>query len=171
MERIKKRWEITKEWQLLFPVLGTLMVVATAYLITRRLLHGYELNNTAWEWPFTVFLTTAGGYLILKICFWCFKKLENKWKVGHKWEMIAIFIVFAITGSVSAKLAEPLTHWIGIEKETSNPWLYWPVRIVVILPIYQVILVIIGWFFGQFTFFWGFSKKMLARMGLGFLFK
>ena len=171
MQKIKKRWEISKTWQLLFPILGMLMVVATAYLITRRFLHGFELNNTLWEWPFTVFFTIAGSYLILKICLWCFKKLENKWKVTHKWEMIAIFIVFAITGSVSAKLAEPLTHWVGIEKETSSAWVYWPVRILIILPIYQVILVIVGWVFGQFQFFWGFSKKMLVRMGMGSIFK
>lgn len=171
MERIKKRWEITKTWQLLFPFLGMLMTMATAYLISRRFLHGFELNNSPWEWPFTLLTTVLGSYLILKICFWCFKKLENKWRVDQKWEMIAIFIVFAITGSISAKLAEPLTQWIGLEKGTSNPWLYWPVRILIILPIYQVILVIIGWLFGQSTFFWGFSRKMLNRMGLGFLFR
>ncbi|MEM1258306.1 MAG: DUF6787 family protein [Bacteroidota bacterium] len=171
MERIKKRWEISKNWQLLFPILGMLMTIATAYLITRRFLHGFELNNMLWEWPFTLFFTIAGSYLILKICFWCFKKLENKWKVDYKWEMIAIFIVFAITGSVSAKFAEPLTHWAGIYRETSNPWLYWSVRIFIILPVYQVILVAIGWLFGQFKFFWGFEKKMLTRMGLGILFK
>ncbi len=85
--------------------------------------------------------------------------------------MIAIFIVFAITGSVSAKLAEPLTHYIGLERESTNGWIYWPVRIFIILPIYQILLIIFGWLFGQFRFFWNFEKKMLKRMGLGFLIK
>jgi hypothetical protein len=80
--------------------------------------------------------------------------------------MIAIFIVFAITGSISAKLAEPLTHFIGIDSEITNPWIYWPIRIFIILPIYQVILVGMGWLFGQHKFFWPFSKKMLKRFGL-----
>lgn len=171
MQRIKERWDITKSWQLIFPILAMIMVFATAYLITRKFLHGFQLNNTPWEWPFTLLSTALGGYVILKVCFWCFKKLENKWKVEYRWEMIAIFIVFAITGSLSAKLAQPLTHWAGVHRETANPWLYWLVRIVIILPIYQVLLVAIGWLFGQFKFFWGFEKKMLARMGLGFLFK
>jgi len=171
MERIKKRWEITKNWQLLFPILGMLMVVATAYLITRRLLHGFKLNNTSWEWPFTMFFTVAGGYLILKICYWCFKKLENKWKVDQKWEMIAIFIVFAITGSVSAKVAKPLMEILGLYPDNLSGWIYWPLRILIILPIYQVLLAAFGWLFGQFRFFWDFEKKMLKRMGLGFLFK
>lgn len=170
MERIKKRWEISRNWQLLFPMLGTLMVMTTAFLIARRFLHGFKLNNTPWEWPFTISSTVLGSFLILKICYWCFTKLENKWKVNYKWEMIAIFIVFAITGSISAKLAEPITHLIGIDKQASNPWLYWPVRILIILPIYQILLVAFGWLFGQYTFFWDFSKKMLRRMGLGIFF-
>jgi hypothetical protein len=34
-----------------------------------------------------------------------------------------------------------------------------------------MLLVVFGWVFGQFTFFWGFEKKMLKRLGLGFFFK
>ena len=142
------------------------MVLGTAYLVTRRFLHLFNLNNSSREWPFTLTFTLIGSYLILNLCFWCFKKLENRWKVEAKWEMIAIFIVFAITGSISAKLAEPLTHFIGIDREITNPWIYWPVRIFIILPIYQVILVGLGWLFGQHKFFWPFSKKMLKRFGL-----
>jgi len=171
MKALKERWEISKNWQLLYPVIGLLMAIATAYLISRRLLHVFEMNNTVWEWPFTLLSTISGSYVVLKICFWCFKKLENRWVVDHKWEMIAIFIVFAVTGSISAKLAEPLTHLMGIDRDTSNPWLYWPVRILIILPIYQILLVGFGWLFGQFRFFWNFEKKMLKRMGLGFMLK
>jgi len=171
MKALKERWEISKNWQLLYPVLGMLMVIATAYLISRRLLHAIKLNNTEWEWPFTLLSTALGSYVVLKLCFWCFKKLEDRWVVDHKWQMIAIFIVFAVTGSISAKLAEPLTHVIGIDSDTSNPWLYWPVRILIILPIYQILLVGFGWLFGQFRFFWNFEKKMLKRMGLGFMVK
>jgi len=171
MERIKKRWEISKNWQLLFPILGMLMVIATAYLIARRILHGFGWNHTLWEWPFTILATIVGSYLTLKICFWCFRKLENKWEVNQKWEMIAIFIVFAITGSLSARLAAPLLDFFGLQQENVSGWLYWPLRILVILPIYQILLIAIGWLFGQFSFFWGFEKKMLRRMGFGFILK
>jgi hypothetical protein len=34
-----------------------------------------------------------------------------------------------------------------------------------------VLLVSIGFLFGQFAFFWEFEKKMLRSIGLGFLFK
>ncbi|MEM1336490.1 MAG: DUF6787 family protein [Bacteroidota bacterium] len=171
MNRVRQRWEISKNWQLVFPILGFLSLAGTTYLISRRLLHLFSLNNTAFEWPFTLGLTVLLYFPMLYVFLWCFKKLENKWVINYKWEMIAIFIVFAITGSVSAKLAEPLTHFVGIDRDTSSGWIYWPIRILIILPIYQVLLILVGWLFGQFAFFWDFEKKMLKRIGLGFLFK
>jgi hypothetical protein len=42
-------------------------------------------------------------------------------------------------------------------------------RLVLIFPIYQVLLVFIGAIFGQFSFFWNFEKKMLVRLKLGFI--
>ena len=171
MERIKKRWEITHNWQLLFPFLGAIACFYTAYAIARKLLHSFELNNTAFEWPFTAVVSLVLYLIMVRFFIWCFKKLENKWKVDHQWEMIAIFIVFAITGSLSAKLAQPVVEWIGLGKEATHSVLYWTARILLIFPLYQVLLVLIGWIFGQFQFFWNFEKKMLRRMGFGFLIK
>lgn len=169
MEKVKKRWDIVQNWQLLFPVLGVLSVAATAYMLSRRLLHLFELNNTIFEWVFTISVAALGYFVMVRFFLWCFKKLENRWPVTYRWEMIAIFIVFAITGSVSAKLAAPLTELIGLQKDSISGWIYWPVRIILIFPIYQVLLVLVGWLFGQFKFFWNFEKKMLKHMGLGFL--
>ncbi|MCL6266062.1 DUF6787 family protein [Flagellimonas myxillae] len=169
MEKIKKRWDITQNWQYLFPVLGVVLLLLTAYTITRSLLHSFELNNSIWEWFFTLGVAALLYYGMLKFFLWCFQKLSKKWIVAHRWEMIAIFIVFAITGSVSGKLAGPLTEIIGLNQETVAGWIYWIARILLIFPIYQVLLVLFGWLFGQFRFFWDFEKKMLKRMGLGFL--
>jgi len=38
-----------------------------------------------------------------------------------------------------------------------------------IFPIYQVLLVFVGFVFGEFKFFWEFEKKMLYRIKLGFI--
>jgi len=169
MERIKKRWDISQNWQLLFPFLGVLLVLFTSYLISRRLLHLFNLNNTNLEWLFTIGISGVLYFVLLKFFLWCFKKLSNKWIVEYRWEMIVIFIVFAITGSISGKLAAPFTEFIGIHKQNVSPWIYWTARILLIFPIYQVLLIFFGWLFGQFRFFWNFEKKMLKRMGLGFL--
>lgn len=99
------------------------------------------------------------------------EKLKKRWGIDSNFQIVVIFIVFAITGSTAAKLAGPLTEFLGLYSETTNVWLYWSARIFLIFPIYQVLLVAFGWLFGQFDFFWNFEKKMLNRLGLGFLFK
>ena len=96
------------------------------------------------------------------------RKLKQRWNITSNWQLTVIFIVFAITGSTSAKLAAPLTEAIGITSD--NGWyIYWPIRILIIFPAYQVLLVFFGWLFGEFHFFWYFEKKMLRSMKLGFL--
>ena len=98
------------------------------------------------------------------------KGLKQRWGVTTNWQLAIIFVVFAITGSASAYLSKPFCVWLGIAQEDLGHWLT-PVRLLLIFPIYQVLLVAIGFLFGQFNFFWTFEKKMLKGMGLGFLFK
>jgi len=171
MEKLKKRWDIVENWQLLFPFLGMTLTICSAYLFARRLLHLFELNNTPFEWALTIVFTSIFSIILFRFFIWCFKKLEGKWPVTYRWEMIAIFIVFAVTGSTAAKLAAPVTELIGLDRETTNTWLFWTIRILIIFPLYQVLLVVFGWLFGQFRFFWSFEKKMINRLGLGFLLK
>ncbi|WP_026450070.1 DUF6787 family protein [Aequorivita capsosiphonis] len=98
------------------------------------------------------------------------KKLKERWNVQTNGQLFIIFLVFAITGSSAAKLAAPITEFLEIKRELGW-YVYWPFRILIIFPVYQVLLVLFGWVFGEFEFFWGFEKKMLRRMGLGFLLK
>lgn len=97
------------------------------------------------------------------------KKLKKHWNIDNNWQIIIIFIVFGITGSAAAYLSKPVTNALGISNENMSLWLYWPLRIIILFPIYQIMLVIIGAVFGQFKFFWEFEKKMLYRMKLGAL--
>ena len=96
-------------------------------------------------------------------------KLKQRWGIETNYQLTIIFFVFAITGSASAWLSKPFCLWMGITNEDLGYW-FTPVRLLLIFPIYQVLLVSIGFLFGQFKFFWAFEKKMLKRMGLGFLF-
>ncbi len=100
------------------------------------------------------------------------EKLKKRWGITSNWQIIAIFIVFAINGSFAAWVAGPITRFIGLSAETTEPYvLYLILRILLIFPIYQITLPLVGWVFGQFTFFWNFEKKMLQRMGFGRFFK
>ncbi len=99
------------------------------------------------------------------------KKLKDRWGIDSNWQLFIIFLVFAITGSSSAKLAAPLCEFLNITQENTHLFIYWALRILLIFPIYQILLVSFGWIFGQFQFFWAFEKKMLDRLGLGKIFR
>ena len=90
-------------------------------------------------------------------------RLKEKWQITSNAQLVIIFIVFAITGSTASKIAAPVVHFFGIDSE-SYPIRYWPLRIILIFPLYQVLLVLFVWIFGQFKFCWAFEKKMLNRL-------
>lgn len=158
MKAFKNRWQIKQNWQLLFPILGLLGLLYSSYKLAGLFSDNYYLKLS---------LTLVFTFILLKFTLFLFKKLEHKWKVTYRWELIRIFIVFAITGSSSVLIGRPLIQWIGITKENLNPFVYWFLYIIIGLIFYQILLVSLGWLFGQFQFFWEFEKKMLKRLGLG----
>ena len=97
------------------------------------------------------------------------KKLKERWGVTNNKQIVIIFLVFAITGFSSLQLAKPFLTLIGIPDTFEPHWLYRVLRLLLIFPIYQVLLVFVGFIFGQFSFFWNFEKKMLERLKLGFI--
>jgi hypothetical protein len=96
---------------------------------------------------------------------------KERWNIKSNWQVFVILVVFAITGSSAAYLSKPILSLFGIIKGSVSNWLYYPLYILLIFPVYQILLVSFGFLFGQFTFFWAFEKKMLKSMGLGFLVK
>jgi len=160
LKHFKTRWEIQQNWQLLFPFLGLIGLGYSAYKLAKVFTKSYTI-------AITIVVAILFFITLLKFTLFCFKKLENKWIVDYKWEMIRIFIVFAITGSSSMFIGRPIMKLIGITKENLNPLIYWVLFIIIGLIFYQILLVTFGWLFGQHKFFWEFEKKMLKRFGLG----
>ncbi len=165
MQKIKENWEITATWQLIYIFLGIVGLLACGYYIAIKTLPS-TFNDVTYEYIYVVGITLLLAFVFYKICMWLFKKLKDRWEVTYRWELIAIFIVFAITGSASARLSGPLLEFFNIDLDHLSPWIFWPIRLLIIFPIYQVLLVFMGWLFGQFDFFWAFEKKMLSRFGI-----
>tara|TARA_B110000914_G_C15040730_1_gene255196 strand:- start:189 stop:497 length:309 start_codon:yes stop_codon:yes gene_type:complete len=92
-------------------------------------------------------------------------KLKEKWGITSNFQIIIILLVFSITGSIAVTIAKPVLNLVDLDIDAVSPWLFWPIRILIIFPIYQVLIVVIGALFGQFKFFWAFEKKMLVRLG------
>lgn len=158
MKAFKQRWQIQQNWQFLFPILGVLGLLYSSYKLANLFFDNIYLK---------IGLALVITFVLLKFTLFLFSKLENKWKVTYRWELITIFIVFALTGSSSVFVGRPLIKFIGITKENLNPIVYWFLYIIIGLIFYQILLVCFGWLFGQFKFFWNFEKKMLRRFGLG----
>ena len=98
-------------------------------------------------------------------------KLKQRWGISSNWQILIIFIVFGLTGSSSVYVAKPILEFFGFARFNFSPdflWgglIYYSLRLVLIFPVYQVLLVAYGWVFGQFRFFWEFEKNMLSKMG------
>ena len=95
------------------------------------------------------------------------KKLKERWGITSNFQILIIFIVFAITGSTSALISGPLTEYL-IGDINMNSLIKFIIRIIVLTPIYQVLLLFFGFIFFQFNFFFQFVKKFLTLIGLLF---
>ena len=103
------------------------------------------------------------------------KKLKERRGIHSNFQLVIIFIVFAITGSSSVYVAKPFLEYVNLDRAHFHEGFwggfgYYTLRILLIFPFYQVLLIVIGSIFGQFKFFWNFEKKMLNRMSGGLLF-
>ncbi|GHB85208.1 DUF6787 family protein [Persicitalea jodogahamensis] len=96
-----------------------------------------------------------------KASFW--QKLKDRWNVQSGWDVAVILLVFACTGFSILYLKKILYGWMGVTA-ASPGWLRWLLAIVVVLPLYQVVLLMWGWLLGNFDFFWAFEKRMIARL-------
>lgn len=98
-------------------------------------------------------------------------KLKERWGITSNWQLAVIFLVFAINGSLSAKISAYLMGVLGLTKENLH-WLpYYIILLFLVLPLYPFMLMGFGYLFGQWNFFFNFGKKMLKSIGLGFVFR
>lgn len=93
-----------------------------------------------------------------------FEKLKLKWKVESNLQLILILCTFAVTGTLTAYISGEITAWVGFTDQTFWLWKLL-LRMSILIFGYQVIILVVSFFFGQFRFFWNYEKKILAMMG------
>lgn len=88
-------------------------------------------------------------------------KLQQRWQAKSVWQVIAILLVFALTGTTVVVVMKPLLRFFfGNEIPAWARIVYY----ILILPIYNLILLFYGFLFGQFRFFLAFEKKFFSRI-------
>ena len=91
------------------------------------------------------------------------QKLLKLFKVENYFRLLIIFTVFGITGSLSVVLGKYVLISIFSSNIQNNEF-YWLIRILLIFPLYQILLIVIGTLFGEFKYFWAIEKKILVRL-------
>jgi hypothetical protein len=89
-------------------------------------------------------------------------KLKKRWGLTSAFQVIIVLIVFACTGTTVLLIKRPLfVYWFP---DGDKPLWATIAYYVLILPVYNVFLLIYGFIFGQFNFFWEFEKRFFTRI-------
>ena len=83
------------------------------------------------------------------------EKLKKIFKVKSSYQLVIVFIVFGITGSLSLFVSDYILGFLNLDS--------FILSILLLLMIYQILLIIIGTLCGEFTYFWAMEKKIISR--------
>ena len=72
--------------------------------------------------------------------------LKKKWGIESSSQFVIVMVVFALTGSAAALLSKPLLTILNLNNIPQV--IYWPLRLTIIFPIYQILLILFGYIFG-----------------------
>ena len=89
------------------------------------------------------------------------EKLKKRWNLQSGLQVVVVLIVFACTGFTILFIKKPVLTWLAGDE--GNSTLASVLYYIFILPLYNVILLIYGFIFGQFKFFWAFEKRFMER--------
>ena len=90
-----------------------------------------------------------------------FEKLRQKWKVNVL-QLVLILCTFAIGGSFTGYAAKKIMNALSIEAD----WLWTIIYILLVTIIWPIMVLIISLPFGQFRFFYNYTRKLGKRIGL-----
>lgn len=91
------------------------------------------------------------------------QRLQAKWHLNSLFQVVLVLIVFALTGFTILFIKKPIFDFLGVSMERGGFWktvLY----LLLVLPLYQIILLMWGFVFGQFSFFWEKEKQFIRRI-------
>ena len=96
------------------------------------------------------------------------ERIRKFFRVENNYQLFMINLVFALTGTSSLLFADYILEILNINADTFGSASYWTIRIILILPIYQILLIILGTLFGEFSYFWEMEKKTFRKINLIF---
>lgn len=86
-------------------------------------------------------------------------RLKTKWNISTNKDFILIMVVFSLAGMAIGFERKVVFHLFGIDKDPL--WVKILVYVPLIVPIYQLNLLVFGFLLGQFRFFWEKEKRLV----------
>lgn len=93
------------------------------------------------------------------------QRLQTKWKLESLFQVVMVLVVFACTGFTILLIKNPILNFFGVERGGGQGFLNTVLYLLLVLPLYQIFLLIYGFIFGQFKFFWEKEKQIFRRIG------
>ena len=91
------------------------------------------------------------------------ERLRDRWGLTSPGQVVVILIVFSVTGMSVVFLRKSFFALLGFDAQTPI-WLKSVSYVLFIFPAYQVLILVFGFIFGQFAFFWDKEKRMLQAV-------
>jgi ferrochelatase len=88
-----------------------------------------------------------------------FERFKLRWNIHSNRQLVIVFVAFGLTGFCTLGVKKLLLPLFGISSETPL-YLRIIAEVLIILPAYQVLLIVVGSLLGQYKFFKGFLRKM-----------
>lgn len=92
------------------------------------------------------------------------QRLQTKWKLESLFQVVMVLVVFACTGFTILFIKNPILNFFGVERGGGQGFLNTVLYLLLVLPLYQIFLLIYGFIFGQFKFFWEKEKQIFRRI-------
>jgi len=86
-------------------------------------------------------------------------KLKHKWNISSTWSIIFILTTFALAGSSTVYFSDHIVRVLNIDPDSSLVMKIF-LRVILFLPLHQVLLLVYGTLLGQFKFIWSREKAV-----------
>jgi len=90
------------------------------------------------------------------------RKLEKLFKARSRIHLVLIFFIFGISGSISLFLSDYVLELLNSGLLNLNHFYLLILRLLVLIILYQFILLIVSFVFGEFNYFSKYSLKLLS---------
>ena len=89
-------------------------------------------------------------------------RLKSRWRLDTGRQVLVVLLVFACTGLTVVAIKRPILSYL-FDGGSMSAWAS-VVYYILILPIYNLFLLVYGFIFGHFSFFWNFEKRLCTRI-------